>query len=127
MPEPEAPGRLAIVLERILAGLDCIGVAAKEARSLVLKVAFDCVPVARRKLIDDLAHADCSRSLAELVAVTGCSKPSTRRHLEDLAAYGIVVRLEKGQGRRAEYVLSEWAREKLTAISRESEPAINAD
>ena len=54
--------------------------------------------------------------MEDLTTTAQVSFTATRRHLEDLTAYGVV---ETGRaGKRNEYGLSEWAREKLELLGR---------
>jgi hypothetical protein len=120
VPEPEAPPRLAVMLERIWSGLDAVGVEAKEGRRLIQKVAFDSMPLARLRIIEALsATPTCRKTLDELGEVTGCSNQATRRKLEDLTAYRVVV---THKGKPFEYELSEWARSKLETLGWVPEP-----
>jgi DNA-binding transcriptional ArsR family regulator len=117
VPQAEAPARLALVLGCILSGLYAIGVEPEYSAQLIQKVAFDSVPLAREKIIAELCcDPDSAKSVANLTDVAKVSSSATRRHLEDLTAYGVI---EKGRaGKRNEYRLSEWAREKLERLGR---------
>jgi hypothetical protein len=58
VPSPEAPTRLVIVLERLLAGLDSLGATRTEAWEVVTKAALDCVPALRLSALSILFTAD---------------------------------------------------------------------
>jgi hypothetical protein len=57
IPESEAPGRLALALARLLAGVTLIGAARPEAWRVVAKAAMDCVPALRLRVIRVLSGA----------------------------------------------------------------------
>jgi hypothetical protein len=116
--EPEGPARLVKVFDRLRAGLSVIGMDGSEIWPLIRKVAFDSLPLARARIIQALESAcDCPLTLADLAETSSCSANATRRHLEDLEIYGAIDRQKGGTGRGDEYLLSEWATEKLRAIA----------
>lgn len=98
--EPEAPGRLIVVLDRLLSGLDSIGCQRQEAFGIITKAALDSIPALRLAVLETLAdeHADWmdTNQVAQAVrhpAVT------TRRALEDLVAHHLVdQRRQEGPG-----------------------------
>jgi len=94
----EGPARLVLSLERLLAGLDVIGCDRTLAMSVVERVALDSVPPLRRRALEWLTtqqHAVETKSVAEAL---GLPTNTTRRVLEDLAAYSLVKRVGQGQG-----------------------------
>lgn len=124
VPAPEAPTRIVIVLDRLRAGLLAIGLHETEAARLVRKVGLDCLPVIRRKVIERLAAAPEARvSLGEVAGYAGHPETTTRRALEDLAAHGVVERLE-GEGPGGfRYRLSEWSLAQLATAEGVPEPS----
>ena len=50
VPEPEAPGRLALALSRLLTGMRAVGVPNREAWGVTAKVALDCMPALRLRV-----------------------------------------------------------------------------
>lgn len=87
---PESPARLASQLTMLLSGLKTIGVKAPYRYRLVRKVAFDCVPPARAKVLHSLATADrplLIKQIAEREQVTDTTK---RRAVEDLSAHRMI-------------------------------------
>src|SRR5271157_1301278 len=115
VPGSEGPGRIAIVMERLAAGLLRIGVGEEECWPLLKKVAFDCVPTRRRGLLELLVAAGRGGSAVNELAVR-YSPATTRRDLEELEAHRVVVRTDAVGGRAETWQLSQWARERLTAI-----------
>lgn len=114
IPEPEAPTRLIVVLERLLAGLDSIGVPRDEAWAVIAKVALDSIPAVRRAVLEVLQTANGAQLQTSTVAETlGYPTGTTRRALEDLAAHGITKRTKEGDGKADLYALTPWASERL--------------
>jgi hypothetical protein len=123
-PEPEAPARLVLVLDRLRAGLSAIGLGSSDTWPLLREVAFDSLPVARHRILEALAaKPEGPRKRDELVGATKCSASATLRHLEDLAVYKVVETRKGGKGLPDEFQLSDWAREKLTAVGSVPDPA----
>jgi hypothetical protein len=110
IPDPEAPTRLVIVLERLLAGLDAIGVTRDDAWSIVTKVGLDSMPALRRLALNVLYEADEEITSSQVADATDHPKRTSERALEDLTAHGIVQRHGRGQGIAATWELSTWAR-----------------
>jgi len=113
IPESEAPGRLALALARLLAGVSAIGASRPEAWRVVAKVALDCVPALRLRVIHALAGAGTvdTTTIANRVCYP---TQTTRRALEDLTAHGVVKRSPQGQGRADTWRLSDWTARKCT-------------
>jgi hypothetical protein len=98
----EGTARIGLALERLLAGLDTLGMERKKALAVVKKVALDSVPPLRRSAYD------CVRKYSERydpvetadVAIElGLPTNTARRILEDLAGHGLIVRRSQGQGK----------------------------
>jgi hypothetical protein len=87
---PEGPGRLALCLERLLAGLDIIGVERKTALRIVEKVALDSVPPIRRQAYYALKSGP--KKTREVATAIGLPTVTTRRALEDITAQGVATR-----------------------------------
>jgi hypothetical protein len=96
----EGTARLGLTLERLLAGLDTIGVDRTLALDVVEDIAMDSVPPTRcgaYEFLQDIAPAE-----AETAAVAkhmGLPTTTARRALEELAAYNLVERTGQGQGK----------------------------
>lgn len=98
----EGTARLGLMLERLLAGLDIIGVERNTAFDVVRRVALDSVPPLRRAAYEYLRFG-CERigytaTTAQIAVALGYPTQTTRRALEELAAYGVVMRLSQGRG-----------------------------
>jgi hypothetical protein len=111
----EGTARIGLALERLLAGLDTLGVERALALSVVTAVALDSVPPTRRRAYEHL-HALCrdgkevasTTSIAEVLALPSVT---TRRVLEDLTAYGLIERRAQGQGKADLWAARDWERE----------------
>jgi hypothetical protein len=108
VPGEEGTGRMGLALERQLAGLDTLGVARKTALDVVEKVALDSVPPLRRRAYEYLR--DCAGKVATPVIANELALPTntTRRILEDLAAYGLVIREKGGDGKPDLWIKRGW-------------------
>jgi hypothetical protein len=89
---------LVLSLERLLAGLDVIGCDRAVALRVVERVALDSVPPLRRQALDAVRKQRLPADTKAIAEAIGLPTVTTRRVLEDLAAYGLVVRDSQGQG-----------------------------
>ena len=120
IPDPEAPTRLIIVLERLLAGIDIIGADRTEAWRIVTKVALDSIPATRRAVIDLLAHADDEVETPKVAEELGYPTATAKRALEDVTAHGIARRVTRGSGKKADtWKLTQWAMDRYAACNSE--------
>ena len=111
--DPEAPSRLVLALAKLLHGITAVGGSADEAWRVVTKVALDCIPALRFKLIRTLGGARDPVETDTIARSVRHPTPTTRRGLEDLQAHGLVDR--KGRSRSHVWVLSDWARTRCFA------------
>ncbi len=99
VPGAEGPARLGLMLERLLAGLDTLGVERRTAFGVVQRIAFaSCHPL-RRQVYEYLrlkCAADGYQATATQIATAlGLPTGAIRRALEELAAYGVVKRASR--------------------------------
>jgi hypothetical protein len=110
----EGTARIGLALERLLAGLDTLGVERATALAVVETVAMHSVPPLRRQAYEHLRRArDLAGGFATLTTTDvarGLRLPTTtiRRTLEDLAAYGLVERQGQGQGKTDKWTARPW-------------------
>ncbi len=112
IPEPEAPTRLIVVLERLLAGLDAIGTGREQAWSVIVKAAVDSVPALRWAIIQQLADAGPTET-SRIAEALGYPTPTARRALEELTAHGVAQRFKQGDGKADVWDLTPWTRDRL--------------
>lgn len=117
IPDSESPGRLALTLAQLLAGLKVIGAGPSDCHRLVLKTGLDCVPALRRKLMEVLAFKGAPTPSMVLAERVGHPTVTARRALEDLAGHGITRRTSAGQGKADLWELTEWAQMAYHAVN----------
>jgi hypothetical protein len=83
IPEPEAPARLVIVLDHLLAGLLSLGADPDTSWGVVRAAALDSIPELRRKALSALVAAEDEQTTAAIAATIGYPKMTTERALED--------------------------------------------
>jgi hypothetical protein len=105
----EGPARIGLALERLLAGLDVLGVERGKAMEVVKAVALDSVPPNRRRAYEMLDAISPAQTTTSAVGKKlGLPSITVRRILEDLAAYGLIERLPQGQGKADLWVKADW-------------------
>jgi hypothetical protein len=112
VPGSEAPTRLIIVLDRLLAGLDAIGCERRQALAVVTKAALDSVPALRLAVLKTL-HTPGELSTSSIADAVRHPAQTTRRALEDLVAHGLVECARQGEGKAHEWNLSRFTRERI--------------
>jgi hypothetical protein len=115
----EGTARIGLSLERLLAGLDTIGVPRATAIAIVKTVALHSVPPLRLRAYDHLRNArrrDDFLNTEDFIDVDTCTVAqalglptnTVRRLLEDLAAYGLVERRGTGAGKADKWIARQW-------------------
>jgi hypothetical protein len=97
----EGTARFGKSLERVLAGLDCLGVKRSKARRVIKVIAFDSVPPNRLSIYRYMKKGLKGR-LADTTTIAEAVKLPTitaRRVLEELVIYGLAERDPQGPGR----------------------------
>jgi hypothetical protein len=110
VPDAEAPTRLVKQLERLLAGLDVIGLPRDEALRIVGKVALHNMPAVRLACLDYVYRADGPVATRSVAAALDYPTTTIRRTLEDLTAHKVLRRISQGQGQDDLWELQSWAR-----------------
>jgi hypothetical protein len=108
IPGAEGPARIGLALERLLAGLDTLGVDRATALEVVKKVALDSVPPNRLRAYEYLDAIGTDIVTGDIAKVMGLPTITTRRVLEDLTAYGLIERLPQGKGKPDKWVKMAW-------------------
>jgi hypothetical protein len=97
----EGTARIGLMLERLLAGLDTLGVERKKAMDIVEGVAMSSVPPIRRQAYEFLvSFAPTAAPTASVAKALGLPTVTVRRALEDLAAYDLVIRSSRAKAYR---------------------------
>jgi len=112
----EGPARFGLSLERLLAGLDALGVERKIALEVVISVALDSTPPLRRNVYRYLcrplnpmepppARAPMlpTRTTKQVAEVMGLPSVTVRRGLEELTSYGLARCYSAKQGAATEW------------------------
>jgi hypothetical protein len=111
----EGTARIGLALERLLAGLDTLGVERELALSVVKAVAMDSVPPPRRRAYEHLTalrqDGKETASTTAVAKVLALPSVTTRRVLEDLTAYGLIERQTQGQGKADLWAVRDWESE----------------
>jgi hypothetical protein len=107
----EGPARVGLSLERLLAGLDALGVERKVAFEVVISVALDSTPPLRRNIYRFLcqplnpinppppnAATLATWTTKEVAEAMGLPSVTVRRGLEELTSYGLAVHHSGKQG-----------------------------
>ena len=110
VPQSELPARVVKQLERLLAGLDVIGLDRDMALRVIAKVALDNMPAVRLNVIAALYELGDGAATTQIAEKTGLPSTATRRALEDLTAHGVINREPQGQGMADLWHLASWAR-----------------
>ena len=112
IPEPEAPTRLVVMLDRLLVGLRAIGLDSQTAWKIVTKAGLDSLPALRLDVLNVLR--DGPQATPKIGEAVGYPKATVKRTIEDLAAHGLVERNAQGAGSAADvWELSEWTAGRL--------------
>jgi hypothetical protein len=106
----EGTARVGLALERLLAGLDTLGVERAKAVEVVLSVAMDSVPPQRRAAYECVCKYGKLKT-ADVAIELGLPTNTARRLLEDLTAYHLLERQSLGQGHADQWVRANWEAE----------------
>jgi Sugar-specific transcriptional regulator TrmB len=107
----EGPARVGLALERLLAGLDTLGVERGAALDVVVSVALASVPPQRRQAYELAVAAKRSVTTSEVATVLGLPTNTVRRVLEDLAADGLIKREGGEPGKADKWTKAIWEAE----------------
>jgi hypothetical protein len=94
----EGPSRLVLTLERLLAGLDALGVARSIGLEVVKSVAMDSVPPNRRAVYEALDPVN-DQDTTGIARAVDLPTTTTRRALEELVGYKLARRSSGGSGK----------------------------
>jgi hypothetical protein len=110
IPDPEAPVRLAQILLRLFTGMLAIGVSRMDAWKHIKKIAFDCMPAIRCRVLQFLIYSKTpDRPTSDIATALDYPTETAKRALEDLTAHGILNRTSQGRGKADLWRLSSLA------------------
>jgi hypothetical protein len=119
VPGPEAPTRIIIVLDRLLGGLDAIGVDRTTAWKVVTKAALDSIPALRLSVLYALEEGQ--KDTNQVATDVRHPSQTTRRALEDLVAHHLVELERQGEGKAHLWSLSAFASARLQGFPETAE------
>jgi hypothetical protein len=120
----EGTARIGLALERLLAGLDALGMDRKRALKVVEDVALDSVPPLRRRAYECVRKYSERHNPVETADVAidlGLPTNTARRILEELAAHGLVIRRSQGKGKPDIWDAAPWEAEEARQAAAEAE------
>lgn len=128
IPQPERASRVTEVLTQIYIGLEAVGLGVGDRWAVITRIALDCMPQNRRKVLDcflnirslsrvgstaaDLVGIEVessTRTIAELQQQCKVSMSTTKRVVEDLEIHGVVERTPS----KAIWQMTEWAKKQV--------------
>jgi Bifunctional DNA primase/polymerase, N-terminal len=97
----EGTARFGKALERVLSGLDCLGVRRSKARKVIKTIAFDSVPPNRLSVYRYMKKKLRGRLVDTTTVAKTVKLPTSTAHrvLEELVIYGLAERNPQGPGR----------------------------
>jgi hypothetical protein len=128
----EGTARIGLALERLLAGLDTLGIDRTKALAIVKRVALDSVPPLRRRAYNCVVKYSTANppdpvETADVAIDLGLPTNTARRILEDLAAPGLVIRRSQGQGKADIWDAAPWEAEEAAQAAAEAQAATEED
>jgi hypothetical protein len=113
----EGTARIGLALERLLAGLDTLGLPRERGLEVVKSVALDSVPPLRRRAYDTVRNYHNVETKDVAIAL---DLPTTtvRRILEDLAGHGLITRTSQGTGKADLWDAADWEAEEAREEAR---------
>lgn len=119
VPEPEVPARLARQLYALLQGLTLVAGRPEpgpEELRRTARVALDCVPAVRRRVLAALAAAPSWLTTTQVANQVQQARTTVVRALEDLQALGLVLCDKTGTGVADRWALTEEARDLIRNV-----------
>jgi hypothetical protein len=108
VPRPEAPGRLAGVFRRIHGGLEQIGADRDKTWAVLRQLALDSMPAIRKTALELLIERQAEMTTAQIAGAIRYPTTTTRRALEDLAAFEVLDRRVGGTGEADQWAVTDW-------------------
>jgi hypothetical protein len=112
-PQVEGPGRLVKAYARLLGGLEAIGCDARTAWATLIRIAVDCAPALRTKVIRELVRRPVPVRTSDIATAVETATKTASRYLEDLSMLRLAVRTKRGIADNAPdlWEASDWLRD----------------
>jgi hypothetical protein len=113
LPQVEGPGRLVKAYARLLGGLEAIGCDQQTAWETLTRIAIDCAPALRTKVIRELVKRPARVRTSDIAAATDIVTKTASRYLEDLTLLKLAERtkLSKADNSPDYWEASAWLRD----------------
>ena len=95
LPQVEGPGRLVKAYARLLGGLEAIGCDSATAWTTLTRVAVDCAPALRTKVIRELVRRTQPARTSEIATGIKTATKTASRYLEDLSILKLAIRQKR--------------------------------
>jgi len=131
LPQVEGPGRLVKAFARLLGGLEAIGCDEAIAWATLTRIAVDCAPALRTKVITELLARKTPTRTTEIAGAIQTATKTAASQLEDLAILQLADRSKEGEASNSPdlWTASTWLRDywpQLTKVSTESTPTLTS-
>ncbi len=113
LPQVEGPGRLVKTYARLLGGLEAIGCDEATAWGTLTRIAIDCAPALRTKVIRELVKQPAPVRTSDIAAAIETVTKTASRYLEDLSILRLAVhgKQSKADNSPGLWAASDWLRE----------------
>jgi hypothetical protein len=113
LPQVEGPGRLVKAYARLLGGLLAIGCNGVTAWTTLTRIAIDCVPALRTRVIRELVRWSAPARTSAIADAIDTATKTASRHLEDLSLLRLADRTKESDAPNAPdlWAATEWLRE----------------
>jgi hypothetical protein len=123
LPQVEGPGRLVKAYARLLGGLEAIGCDGLTTWATLTRIAIDCAPALRTRVIRELIARPVAVRTSEIASAIETITKTASRYLEDLSILKLADRTKHSQADNAPdfWQASDWLREYWPLTESETE------
>lgn len=100
LPQAEGPARLVGQMRRLYGGLEAIGTDEETARAILVRVAVDCIPNVRAKVISVLIAEGGELKTGQVAQSAGVATNTARKYLEELVLLGLATQRREGDAEK---------------------------
>jgi len=124
LPQVEGPGRLVKAYARLLGGLEAIGCESSTAWATLTRIAIDCAPALRTRVIRELVARPTTARTSDIAAAVETATKTAARYLEDLSLLRLAVRTKLSAADNAPdlWEASKWLRDNFPESETENYP-----